>query len=56
MLGFPSGEFELDEENQRDTEKSSSAKRAKLEPTESGNPSVSGSGSTSKGKAFQVHI
>ena len=54
MLGFPSGEFELHEE--RDTEKSSSAKRAKLDPSESGNPTVSGSGSTSKGKAFQVHI
>ena len=47
---FPSGEFELDEENQRETEKCSSTKKAKLDLLESGNPTVSSSGSTSKGK------
>ena len=50
MLGFPSREFELDEKKQREMEKNSSAKKAKLDLLESGNPTVSSSDLTSKGK------
>ena len=56
LVDYHSSEFELHEGNQRDTDKSNSAKRAKLVPSESGSPTVCSSGSTSKGKELHLRF